>query len=304
MPATRWWSTLVLASCWLVALPAAAEPFAESQADAEASESGIDPGFDTDSDSSSTPGGSSLATAYRCPGDQTCTFLPGEEPLGGRGYAETDYGSNRASSRAAEGYGAGDDSVANSASASSFWADEWTFDVASPAAGQAVSIDIHLDGFWTNFGFAEYGAGIGQRIVPAPEPNPEDPPPFLLPDVELLAGLTFTTTHWNGGPGDGEGDPAGSVDEVFTFSFVPEAGETYVMQARLDARSVGRPTGGETQAGFDSTAALVRVVVPEGISFVSAAGADYTVQVPEPAAALLLLAGGALLAARRGFARR
>lgn len=150
---------------------------------------------------------------------------------------------------------------------------------------------------WTNGGQARYQIGIGERIFPPPAPNPEDPPPFLDLDVDLVAGWAFQTPE----PGEDGGEvPDGSVDTVATFSFVPEPGATYVVQARLDVDSTGLYTGGATDAGFGSTAALVRVVVPEGVSFASAAGASYPVEVPEPSAALLVVVAlGSLSTLRR-----
>lgn len=150
-------------------------------------------------------------------------------------------------------------------------------------------------------------ATVGQRLENPPEPNPEDPPPLLQPDVQNVAGVDFESDRANiilePGlvliPNPDADDPDGSIDMVVTFSFVPTAGDTWIVQALLLVQSQSE-LDHDVVADFDSTAELVRVVVPEGVSFSSAAGASYDVVVPEPGAAVLI-ALGALATA---FARR
>jgi MYXO-CTERM domain-containing protein len=141
-------------------------------------------------------------------------------------------------------------------------------------------------------------------------PNPDDPIPFLDVDATGIAGLEFLSASETAFvfqpilanpfqliPIDDGGEPSGSVDLHIVLQFIPVPGRTYTIAARMIAATNGED--GEQSADFESTAELVRVLVPEGVSFESAAGAEWNVQVPEPGAgALAALAAFALAASR------
>lgn len=293
-----------------IATPAGAVPRIETNVRAEAWESGEDPGNEVDEDSTEAPGDTIEANAFRCLGDAICAFLPGDVH-GGFARARTDYGVNRAYARAPEGENEfAENDVIDSAYASSFWADEWTFDVALPALGAPVSLAFQIDGSWSDTA-AMFGAGI----FDADEfyvPNPDDPLPFLDVDAQMIASIELQTFEENAVvfqptagnflqliPLDDGGEASGSVDLEIVVQFIPIPGHTYIVAARMLAVAGGGGPGGQV-ADFESTSELIRVVVPEGVSFTSAAGAQWNVVVPEVGAAWLVgLAAVAVAGARR-----
>ena len=294
---------------WL-APPAAALTLIETEVWAEAVESGEDPGSEFDEDQTSTPGDSISANANECPGDAFCASLPGDIS-GAYARAETDYGSNRAYARAPDGYDEDfENDVVDTAFASSFWADEWTFIVPLAAIGAPVSLEFVLDGSWANEGGATFGAGIFDRDAFYVR-NPDDPIPFLDVEEEPVASLELSTHEETGllfQPIAGNpiqiisidegGEVNGSIDLHVVMQFIPVPGRTYTVAARLVA---GASSDLDSSiADFESTGELVRVVVPDGVSFSSAAGAQWNVEVPEPSAAALL---GLALLLRMGLRR-
>lgn len=307
------WGSVVTATVWLGLAPAAAlaDSFVESTAYAESTEYGEDPGDETDQDQTSSSGATAIARTFLCRGPGLCAFDPQNLPDGGRGIANTEVGVNRASALAVSGF---DENATNNvvdySRASSHWVDEWNMLVLPGSVGQAVSIEFTLDGAWGNFGTAVFDAVISDSTKPTPPVNPDDPQEPVVPGgpvaflnvdstrdtiflLDANAQLPFIPFE-DGGQADGE------IDETFVLSFVPVAGRTYYLGARL-AVTAGADGQGDSFADFDGTARLTRVLVPEGVSFTAASGVPYVVVVvPEPGTALLLALGAAAL----GFAAR
>jgi hypothetical protein len=176
----------VLASIALgsAALPAAAAPVIQSYASAESSESGEDPGFESDGDFSDQAGHAVTAGSSRCPGPGSCASQPGTD-FGAHATALTNFGVNRASSHGNSGPENVENDVVDSASAGSFWADEWTFDVAPANAGDAVLLEFRIDGSWGNNGYARFDVLVG-----TPSNDPRTPRiPTCSGEPRALTGL-------------------------------------------------------------------------------------------------------------------
>lgn len=276
----------------------------ESVVEAYADESGEDPGSDVDSDQTSDPGESVEAHAARCVGSGACAFDPQTwEQIGAHARARTDFGSNRARVFANAGPDPShENDVVDGAYASSLWVDEWVFSVPLQAVGQAVTIDIQLDGSWQNTAAVGFGAAVADTTQP-PFYNPDDPNPFLDLGAGIVSFVAFDNSAMaaiNGVPPifvpieDG-GEPDGDVDLTLTLSFVPVPGRTYRIGARLAVAAEGEES--HEGANFESTAAVTRVLLPAGVSFTSTG--TYTLAVPEPGAALLLAAAAGALALAR-----
>jgi hypothetical protein len=293
---------LVFVAIGLAAAPASALPLIDSRAEAYSDESGEDPGGESDYEQATAAGASAVAETFRCVGSGSCALPPfGWPPYGARADATTNFGRNRARARGANGYDPNNENdVVDSAAASSLWTDDWTFSVPLSAVGDPVSLEFALDGSWQNDGFARFEAGVFDTTMPV-TPNPDDPDPFLPGGYQIVAGLMFDSTAesvftfpFSGFiPVEDGGEPDGSVDLLIRIDFVPVPGRTYMVAARLVVE--GYSGEAHTGAEFGSTAELVRVVVPSGVSFESAAGASWNVEAPEPG--LAMLAGAGLLAA-------
>jgi hypothetical protein len=296
---------VVLVLAWLGLVPAAASalPVVQSVAEAWADESGDAPGTDFDSDQTSDPGESVQAHAARCPGSGSCAYNPQLwDSVGAHARARTDFGSNRARVHANSGPEGVQNDVVDGAYASSLWVDEWSFFVPLQSLGQAVTIDIQLDGAWQNTAGVRFEAAVADTTLP-PFYNPDDPNPFLDLDAGIVSVVGFDNTaefaHTGVSPffilvPDG-GEPDGSVDLTLTLSFVPVPGRTYLVGARLVLETHGQES--DEAADFESTAAVTRVLLPAGVSLTSTGA--YTLAVPEPGAALLLAAAAGALALAR-----
>ncbi len=293
-------AALLASSALWLAHPAAAAILIQTEVWAESSEVGEDPGTDYDTDQSSSAGDSIEANADRCPGPVICVEQPGSTS-GAFARARTDYGTNRAYARAPDGYDEfHENDVVDSSWGSSFWGDEWTF---GGVAGGRVAIEFAFDGSWSNGAAAMFEAGIFDTEEFYVE-NPDEPLRFLDIDEEQIASLQLYTYEETGIlfqpiagnpfqiiPIDEGGEPSGNIDLHVVIQFVPVPGRAYTVAARLVALAGGEDS---SIANFESTAQVVRVVVPEGMSFSSLSGADWNVEVPEPGAAGL--AGLALFA--------
>lgn len=283
-----------------------------SVADAASDEAGEDPGSDVDHAQTSTPGARASASAVRCLGAGLCAVPPEFDGAGASARASTDFGENRARVYGNSGVDPRSseetvNDIVDTASASSLWVDEWTFAVTPGSLGLAVLIELHLEGSWNNTGRALFAAAVADPLL-SPIDNPDDPNPFLDLDGRALSSVSFDNRSpiaFNGAapfivpiPDGGEAD--GNAELGFMLRFVPQPGQTYLVAARLAASTSGQLDG--ESADFESTARVTRVVLPEGITFTSAAGASWNAVVPEPSSILLGAASALALAARRRFA--
>jgi hypothetical protein len=297
------WCALVLVLVWSPG-GADAVPIVESTAFAFSDESGEDPGSETDEDETTTPGAPAAAHALRCLGGGICVVDPtAMNSAGGHARARTEFGENHARAYGSSGPDPNNENdVVSGGGASSLWIDEWTF---LGLAGQSVSIELHVEGTWQNFGRALFQAAVADSTQPQ-FVDPDAPPLFLDLDYDIVSGVGFDSIEpfaldgvapfFVPVPGDPEG---GSVDLTLTLRFVPVPGRMYRIGARLATETDGEAD--DEGANFESTASVTRVVVPAGLSFTSAAGASWNVVVPEPTTgALLGLAGAAAL----GLVRR
>jgi hypothetical protein len=295
---------LVLAMAWGVPGGAGAVPIIESTAFAFSDESGEDPGSETDEEETSTPGAPAAAHALRCLGGGICAVDPTVlDSAGGHARARTEFGENHARAYGSSGPDPNSENdVVSGGSASSLWIDEWTF---SGLAGQSVSIELHVEGSWQNFGRAFFEAAVADSTQPAVH-NPDDPIPFLDLDHDILARVSFDSAApfaLDGVPPffvpvPGGGNPeGGSADLTLTLRFVPVPGRLYRIGARLVTETDGEAD--DEGANFESTASVTRVVLPAGLSFTSAAGASWNTVVPEPGSAALLALAGAVFARSR-----
>jgi MYXO-CTERM domain-containing protein len=285
------------------ALGAVAAPLIQSDAFAEAAESGEDPGIDSEEDSASQAGVAAVANAFRCLGAAVCAVPPDIFESGGAyARAVTSYGSNRARASASS-HGNDVNFVGQFAEASSLWADDWIFFTPLPSITQAVGLDIHLDGDWDN-GDAIYQLAVFDTTMPF-TPNPDDPNPVLPFYFAAVAAFSFESTADSAIaidstgvrliPIEDGGEASGSVDLDVTLEFVPVAGRTYIAAARLLVA-----TGeGDSSVDFGSTGEITRIVLPADVSLSSAAGASWNTVVPEPSLAALLAVGVLALARRR-----
>jgi hypothetical protein len=282
-----------------VAGNASAAPVIQSDAFAAATEFGVDPGTTTDSSTTAIPGDSAVANVLRCVGTGFCAV----QPSGGSGAeatAITYYGSNRARVVGEDHGDPNQDYVQEEARASSLWADEWVFGTPLPSITLAVSLDIHLDGQWSNSASAIYHVSVFDTTLPI-SPNPDDPTPFFPYSFAPVAIFEFESASnvarvldRNGlrlVPVPDGGLASGSVDLAATLQFVPVSGRTYIVAARLFVATAD----GDSSADFDSTGELARIVVPNGVTLNSAAGANWNVVVSESRAAPLLAASGLAL---------
>jgi len=283
----------------------------DSGTSAESQEEGEDSGGDLDGDQTDQAGVSVTGGTFRCPGTALCDFLPGESH-GAFASAETSFGSNRASAFSESGRDLNQENdVRDRAAASSFWEDDWTFSVSPSAAGKLVSLEFHFDGSWSNGATAQFEAGVFDASI-TDIPGIEDPPRFLPIFFDQIAGVHFDSSEQfmfvvPGFPGpivpieDG-GQPDGAVDITVTIQFVPTAGHTYIVGSRLFTQTHGEEHN--ESADFDSTAELTRVIVPDGVTFTPSSGFAWNVEVPEPAAGVLLAFGAAATGAARARSLR
>ncbi|MCA1979696.1 MAG: PEPxxWA-CTERM sorting domain-containing protein [Thiobacillus sp.] len=270
------------------------------------------------SDVRTSPGGTSV-----------CAELPtigpcGDQWVGGMLFIEqhayaganTDFGSNRARVLA-RSFGS---DVVSTAQATSFWSDELTFTGVKFA--DVVTLRFHLDGNW-NEASAAFQLGVFDPALPPPPPDdvslfdttghPIDMGTSAMAGFDSLnmAGLAFSPIS-GAQPAFPTGTSEdGAINWAFELSFIPVDGRTYTLASVLaltasiaDVEHFGidpTPFGTSGSADFDSTAALTEIILPAGVSMVSAAGASYNVTVvPEPETWAMLLAGLGLV----GFATR
>jgi hypothetical protein len=273
----------------------------QSIAIATADETGEDPGTDEDVEESAVPGETVESYAIRCPGSSPCAIDPTNQGQGARASASTDFGVNRARAYAAEDVDVNlDNDVYETASASSFWVDEWVFSAVSITG--PVTIEFGIEGAWSNGGGATFYAAVADSTLP-PIVNPDDPEPFLngqlvgLPAQLDTSGIALTGVPPFFVPFEDAGEPDGTVDVTLALRFTPVPGRTYLVGARLAAGTI--PELSFSEADFDSTARVTRVVVPAGVTF-SSAGTYDVVPVPEPGTLSLVAAAVGGLAAARG----
>jgi hypothetical protein len=288
---------------WLAPPAAGAAPFVQSIAIAITEETGEDAGANESIEETAAPGATVAAIAdVRCPGTSPCVVLP-DAPRASAS-AETDFGVNRARAFAPADYDVNaENDVYDTAAATSYWVDEWTF---SGTGGGPVSIEFTIDGGWENGGFAEFAAAVADSTLP-PIVDPDETEPPLLDGQLVGPGIGFDTS---GGvvftgvppffiPLPDAGEPDGDLDLTLTLVFTPIPDRMYLVGARLIVGT--NPEFAFSEAAFAQTARVSRVVVPTGMTLSSAG--TYQV-VPEPGmAALLLAAIGALGAATRALRR-
>jgi hypothetical protein len=272
-----------------------------SGAGASTEEEGEDEGAESDGDFSDQPGVSVDAHTFRCPGNASCAFPPGDEH-GANATARTTYGTNQATMSAESGRDPQSEvDVRDHANAGSFWVDDWSFLVPPSALGMPVSLEFHVEGVWFNGPIVIWEAGVSDPSLPAGG-GPEDPPPFLPLAGEIIALVHFEnpqpTEPEDGLPPPPPVDLDGSIDTTFVLTFVPQSLHTYQISAGLTMRGGGQDEF-DVRANFGSTAELVRVLVAPGVSFDSSADASYDVVVPEPRLSHLIGLGGAALALAR-----
>lgn len=242
---------------------------------------------------------------------------------GARAFANTDVGTNRASVSVRS---MGNDTV-SSAYATSFWKDEWTFSVSPLSTGSFVSLKFRLDGNWDD-GQIQYQFGVFDPTLPPPPPD--DISLFDLAghpiQMGAIASAKFDNDSMVGLAFDGAAlvphiasgtTKTGAIDWTYELRIQPVNGRVYTLAAVLALGSsisdlpVILPSDDTTPFGsaggvdFNSTAALTQVVLPAGVSFVSAAGAAYNVTVvPEADTWAMLLVGlglvGMVLRRRQG----
>lgn len=310
----RWMSGLLQGVLFVVtAMPAMAAPQVGSQVSAGVDVLG-DVTFDEDGRTTTGPVSVCIKLPSGC--------LTPEISSGAQAFVNTDVGTNRASIAVRS---MGEDGVA-SASATSFWKDEWTFSVSPLSTGSFVSLKFRLDGSWDD-GEIQYQFGVFDPTLPPPPPD--DVSFFDLAghpiDMGSIAGAAFDNGNMVGfaygssvvAPHIPSGtSTTGSIDWTYEVRMQPVNGRIYTLAALLALNSSisdlplisgtdTTPFGSSGEVDFNSTAALTEVVLPAGVSFTSAAGAAYNVTVvPEPQTWAMLLAGlglvGVALGRRQG----
>lgn len=278
----------------------------------------------SDSGDSNTPGGlaAAEATATGCFADDNslCVVIPEDPPSGAVARATTDYGSNRAYVRSNHYSVGGTTSHVDSAFAASTWADAWT--LGGNVTGQEdFVITLRADGNWNGFGMFALqvlvveGAGLsyGDDQLPigtvtqgvmtnacgwefditislAACDAPAPPPGLPLP-----SDFTFVDVNT-------DGDSRGDFDHFLQVSVPWVTGQTYQVLVTLLA---GTGPSDNSRLDAESTARITQVLIPQGGTLVSEAGAieNYNVAtVPVPAVGWLVgaaLAGIGLRGRRR-----
>ena len=121
------------------------------------------------------------------------------------------------------------------------------------------------------------------------------------PCTEDLASLVAAQLPHEQRPDDG-GQPDGNVSTTLSLRFVPTDGRMYLIGGRV--LLFAGSDEGDSVADFGSTATVTRVRVPDGVSFVSASGTNWNVEVvPEPGPVSLAGASLATLALLKRRAR-
>lgn len=224
-------------------------------------------------------------------------------------YAYTDYGTNRAAVYARS---LGDETV-STAQATSFWSDELTFSGVIP--GEVVVLRFHLDGSW-NDASVDFQLGVFDPTLPyLPQEQGAPFSDYGHPiEMAAVASATFNTEQMLGLAISSDVGivqttiPSGTMEDGaiswdFELHLRPEDGVTYtlasvlgltasILDVPVDPLTDPTPFGSSAEADFDSTAALLEIVLPAGVTVTSASGAAYNVTaVPEADTWAMLLAG-------------
>lgn len=307
--------TRLLAAAALMSSMAASAAVIDSNVEVSVDALG-DVGFDADSLDRPGPVKAGCVTS-------NCNPASGPDPQNAAvATARTDYGSNRATVYA----GSLNYDVVSSARALSYWQDEWTFTGVQP--GDVVTLRFRLDGNWTNVSGLAYRFGVFDPTLPFSLGPDELAPgaayghPIEMEAVatasEFLAadqrGFQFAPPSALSFDDPADWTEGGTIDWSFDLQWQPVEGRTYTLASALDLFVSIRdglvdptsqdttPAGVAARAEFGNTVALTEVVLPDGVSLSSSAGAVYNIAaVPEPDVWAMLLAGLGVLA---GVARR
>lgn len=258
----------------------------------------------SDSDESNTPGDLAVAeaTATGClTGDNSqCAVIPEDPPNGAVARARTDYGSNRAYARSNHFDVGGTVSHVDSAGARSTWADAWTLG-GNVTGQQDFMITLRADGDWRGQGMFALQVLIvdGNEILYGDEDLPIGTvaqgtmtnacgwdfdvgidlgcdPIVLPPGFPPITGESFVDVN-------PDGDNSGDFDHFLQVSAPWVTGKTYQVIVTLAA---GTGPSDNSRLDAESTARITQVLIPQGGTLTSEAGAlaNYNVAaVPVPA---------------------